>query len=63
MYKFSKWFLDLDLRICDINLSINPNPGAIQFLKSNPQYINWNFISTNPAATDLIYTNLDKIKT
>jgi hypothetical protein len=61
MYKFSKWFTDLNLPIASIHISCNPHPGAIEFLKANPQYINWDFISSNPFAMDLIHENPDKV--
>ena len=61
MYKLSKWFTELDIKVSPIHISSNPHPGAIQFLQSNPQHMNWNFLSANPSAIDLIRANPDKI--
>lgn len=61
MYKISQWILDLGIPISDMHISMNPHPGAIQFLQSNPHHINWHMISTNPSAMDIIRANLDKI--
>jgi hypothetical protein len=61
MYKISQWLLDLNLTISPMYISSNPHPGAIQFLKSNPEYINWDYISSNPMAMEWIHANPDKI--
>ena len=61
MYKISQWILDLGIPISNMQLSMNPHPGAIQFLQSNPHRINWHMISTNPSAIHIIRANLDKI--
>jgi hypothetical protein len=41
--------------------SINTSPKAIEYLKCNPDKIDWVFLSMNPAAEELILENLDKI--
>jgi len=61
MYKISPWLLELGIPISDMQLSMNPHPGAIQFLQSNPHRINWHMISTNPSAIHIIRENLNKI--
>jgi len=61
MYKISQWLLDTEFPISPTHISSNPHPGAIQFLKSNPQYMNWAFLSSNPYAMTLLRANPDKI--
>ena len=61
MYKISQWVLDMDLTISPMHISSNPHPGAIQFLESNPQYMNWAFLSSNPFAMSLLRANPHKI--
>jgi hypothetical protein len=43
------------------NLSVNPNPKAIDLLKKNPDKINWFMLSKNPNAIDLLESNPEKI--
>jgi hypothetical protein len=63
MYKLSKWFTDLNLPVSPIHISSNTHPGAIEFLQSNPEHMNWNFLSSNPCAMELLLANPDKINT
>ena len=42
-------------------LSQNPNPEAIKILKANPENINLDFLSANPAAIDILKANTDDI--
>ena len=42
-------------------LSQNPNPEAIKILKANPDNINLDFLSANPAAIDILQANVDDI--
>ena len=41
------------------NFSRNPHPKAIEYLKANPEYIDWVMLSTNPSAEELflLYPN------
>jgi len=41
--------------------SINTSPKAIEYLKCNPDKIDWVFLSMNPAAEELILENIDKV--
>ena len=41
--------------------SLNPHPRAIEYFKQNPEYINWEIMSSNPSAEELIVNNLDKV--
>ena len=43
-------------------LNLNKCKEAIQFLKENPEYIDWEILSTNPAAIDLLLENYTKIE-
>jgi thiol-disulfide isomerase/thioredoxin len=43
------------------NLSLNPSPKAIAFLKKNPSEIIWATLSKNPSAIDLLAANPEKI--
>jgi hypothetical protein len=36
-------------------------PGAIELLKRNPQEVDWNEITGNPAAIDFIEQNEDRV--
>jgi len=42
-------------------ISLNPNPLVIDYLKNNPEKINWNFLSSNPNAIKLLRENEEKI--
>lgn len=43
-------------------LSNNPNPFAIDLLKQHPKRINWELLSRNSGAMELLEANLDKVK-
>jgi len=41
--------------------NMNTHPKAIEYLKNNPDKIDWTFLSMNPAAEEIIVKNLDKV--
>jgi hypothetical protein len=43
-------------------LSFNKNEELLQYLyKHHSQYIDWNYLNTNPVAIDILLENMDKI--
>ena len=61
LYRFSQWFLDLNIPISYDHLSLNFCEGAIQYLEKNPKYIVLHNIIENPYAVNIIQENLHKI--
>ena len=40
---------------------LSENPNAIEYLKENPDKIDWDYLSSNPNAIELLEKNKDKI--
>jgi len=55
MYKINRW-IDIENSNDNIwnNLSLNPNPNAIDLLKKNPGKIYWYWFALNPNAIDFL---------
>jgi hypothetical protein len=57
MLKFRDWIVFSKLNL----QKLSTNPNALQFLETNPQYINWFALSKNKNAVHLLEKNISKI--